>query len=253
MNSIIDQMIGQAYDEGKLLFSVSGLTEQIKWKIIQKRKSGLIREIVYASDDGLLMALLNLAKFENTEALSFSIRFTAINSLPYRLNNIKTADFSFAVENPDVSLWSCTGGFCQIEKGFPKEFSPPYLRDRISNIDIGSGKTISSDLTGRSSNSELPIWIAQLNDSGGIWYGPEWSGCWEMNIRVNTNNAGISLLLPTMDFKLYQGEEINLPPFIIGTYSGSLTEGSNALRKQSWPPKWEVKTLFLTADGITRL
>ena len=52
-----------------------------------------------------------------------------------------------------------------------------------------------------------------------------------MTIARFEDHVHITLMLPTMDFAMIQGEELDLPSFIIGEYEGDLWAGSNALRR----------------------
>jgi alpha-galactosidase len=52
-----------------------------------------------------------------------------------------------------------------------------------------------------------------------------------MEARREEGNLSLILELPSLDFTMYQGEEIDLPAFIAGAYEGDLWAGSNALRR----------------------
>jgi alpha-galactosidase len=52
-----------------------------------------------------------------------------------------------------------------------------------------------------------------------------------MNIAQEDEGIHIGLGLPSMNFRMSQGEEIDLPSFLIGDYEGDIWAGSNTLRR----------------------
>jgi hypothetical protein len=85
---------------------------------------------------------------------------------------------------------------------------------------------IDSGVDGRGSLQFLPIWWLQ-GAAGGVWFGPEWNGCWRLTIRQGL----LRLELPQFRFRLRPGERIALPPVLLQAYTGPITAGRAALRR----------------------
>jgi alpha-galactosidase len=183
--------------------------------------------MVYTDRDEVLGILLVMDVDEEGDMLSLSLRLNALKSLPYTLSRINIADFLIPKNAGDTKLLCAAGGYTYDNVEYP----PSMLRDTILTVKKGEPVTIHSNMTGRSSDEHLPIWVAQIDDSGGVWYGPEWSGSWEMHIAHEDAGVRISLGLPSMNFRMFQGEEIDLPSFLIGSYKGDIWAGSNKLRR----------------------
>ena len=49
--------------------------------------------------------------------------------------------------------------------------------------------------SGWSSNEQLPLWLYAETD-GGLWCGPEWSGCWQMAVRPTSGGRRLIVGLP---------------------------------------------------------
>ena len=252
----LNAVIQNAMLDKNLPFSMRTSKGEMILKADQKRINAGVKEISYISGDGTLRVFLTLTADEESEMLSASIRLYALKTLPYTLNQIKIADMIIPAENGETKLWASSGGFTLWAK--EAKYPPLMLRDAVYDIAKDGKKIISSNLSGRSSDENLPIWIAQIDAGGGVWFGPEWSGSWEMSIERKNESVSLSLLLPTMDFMLAQGEEIELPSFLIGEYAGDLFAGSNALRRavrEKLTPKIDGKSVtppvvFQGLDGM---
>ena len=86
------------------------------------------------------------------------------------------------------------------------------------------------DHIGRGSTENLPIWFL-YTETRGLWFGPEWSGTWELQIACAGDRLDVRLGLPFLSFAMYQGEEIMLPAVSFGDYDGDIDEGCRALRR----------------------
>lgn len=193
---------------------------------IQKREEKAASVFVFETADGKLQIHLTVEK--NPSHFCIRTRLNSIKSLDYTLSRIKIADVCFTAGEGDTALLSSTGGY---NPWGATNFPPSMLKDTVRTINDGDKVRISSNLTGRSSDENLPIWILNIDNSGGVWFGPEWTGSWELQVSRSAAQVKIELELPTFDFSMIQGEELEMPPFIIGEYEGNLSAGSNSIRK----------------------
>lgn len=67
----------------------------------------------------------------------------------------------------------------------------------------------------------------------GVWCGPEWSAEWTMEVRSSEreNRVRIVTAIGVRRLSLAPGETIEFPPLHLGTFTGGLVAGSNALRR----------------------
>ena len=168
MNKISD-IIKQALNEARLPFSFQTSTCEVKLITDQKRFGERCTEVSYTTEDEMLRVFLRLESEDESNTLRITSSFCALKSLPYTINNIKIADLNISSNGGDTKLWAATGGFTLWGK--EAAFPPLMLRDTVYDIAPGEEKHISSNLSGRSSDENLPIWIAQVDDTGGVWFG----------------------------------------------------------------------------------
>ncbi len=203
-----------------------------EFKIVGARDSsegGRRRNIVvYEAVHHALLVYLTceLDPVHNLTQLTIKIR--AEKNLVGSIDHIEIMDILLPRANgqPPPQLYGLTGGFCEPTKEFPPDSFKPWIR----NVEASQSLDIDSDLTGLSSNSQLPLWVL-AQGTGGIWFGPAWSGCWNMQIRPDEKGFRVKIGLPTFDFTLFQGEELDLPSAVLGTYSGRAEDGLNAMRR----------------------
>ncbi|MFC1582451.1 glycoside hydrolase family 36 protein [Planctomycetota bacterium] len=97
------------------------------------------------------------------------------------------------------------------------------------HLEIGSGPS------GRGSIPNLPVLMfAWQTPSGptGLWIALEWSGLWRMEaLSEEDGSFRIIASIPVKELKLKAGEKLELPSVHIGTFSGELEAGTNALRR----------------------
>jgi hypothetical protein len=92
---------------------------------------------------------------------------------------------------------------------------------------------------GRSSNRDLPFYFVQNDEQGaGIFLAIGWSGQWTSTIAANygadaqaRSALALSGGIPDLEIMLEPGEEISGPRILIGSYRGTLADGSNTLRR----------------------
>jgi len=230
---------------GKLIpFSLEIERRPAEFKIVSVRDSydgeGRRNIVVYEAVHHALLAYLTLELDAADNLAQLTVKIRAEKNLVGPIDHLKILDILVPYTDRPVNptLYGLSGGFCEPTKKFPPDSFRPWTK----NIYASQAFDIDSDLTGRSSNSQVPLWVyAEVND--GIWFGPAWSGCWKLRIEPDEQGLRITIGLPTFDFTLYQGEEIDLPSAVFGTYKGCAEDGFNAMRRA-------IRAHFLpTIDG----
>ena len=153
-----------------------------------------------------------------------TLTLKAVGDLTDSVRHISVLDL--ALPKREASVYGQTGGFCDKRGHFPPTGSAPWVRPVVDGeaLEVGSGND------GRSSNQQLPVWLYAETD-GGLWYGPEWSGCWYMAVRPAAAGRRLLVGLPTFDFAMKAGETFTLPTAAFGFYAGSPDDGFNQLRR----------------------
>jgi alpha-galactosidase len=131
-----------------------------------------------------------------------------------------------AVSKNEAAVHGQSGGFADDRQQYPPTGSKPWVMPILDGLPLEAF----SGGDGRSSNEQLPLWLYAEKD-GGLWYGPEWSGCWYMAVRPTTDGRRLLVGLPTFDFIMKMGETTTLPTAAFGPYSGSPDDGFNQLRR----------------------
>lgn len=136
-------------------------------------------------------------------------------------------------------LYGITGGFAANQ--MPPNSSKPWAR-KIDGTIYNSEVTFHMDSghldpanpetghLGKSSQFQIPLWVF-AESARGLWFGPEWSGDWDMSVSRNINGSRLTVGMPTLDFTMYKGETIELPTAAFGPYNGVAEAGFNHLRK----------------------
>ena len=153
-----------------------------------------------------------------------TLTLKAVGDLTNSVRHISILDL--ALPKREAAVYGQTGGFCDERLKFPPTGSAPWIRQVVD----GEALEVSSGDDGRSSNQQLPIWLYAEAD-GGLWYGPEWSGCWYLAVRPAQSGRRLLVGLPTFDFTMKAGETITLPTAAFGFYAGSPDDGFNQLRR----------------------
>ncbi len=153
-----------------------------------------------------------------------TLTLKAVGDLTNSVRHISILDL--ALPKREAAVYGQTGGFCDKRLTFPPTGSAPWIRQVVD----GEALEVSSGNDGRSSNQQLPVWLYAEAD-GGLWYGPEWSGCWHMAVRPAPAGRRLLVGLPTFDFTMKAGETLTLPTAAFGFYAGSSDDGFNQLRR----------------------
>jgi hypothetical protein len=185
--------------------------------------------LVYHVADTPIQAIVEATHVPACNLLTFRFRLLADRTPSQRIGRVRILDLKAPGDR--ATLRGFNGGFVYDESGKnvahgvypPREYA---IRDR----DLSDGDVELEDLRGRSSVYYTPVWLLQGDDEG-VWFGQEWSGSWRMAAGLSDGKARAWIELPFLDFKMVQGEEVQLPPVSIGTYEGSLEEGCVALRR----------------------
>lgn len=170
------------------------------------------------------------------EMVRTTLMLKSLGTVTGEVRHISILDL--AVSKNEAAIHGQSGGFADDRRHYPPTGSKPWIKPIIDGVPLEAF----SGGDGRSSNEQLPIWLYAKADSG-IWYGPEWSGCWYMAVRPTTDGRRLLVGLPTFEFTMKEQETITLPTAAFGPYSGSPDDGFNQLRRM-------VSTYFLPmVDG----
>jgi alpha-galactosidase len=162
--------------------------------------------------------------------LTYRFRIRAEQNITQRISDVRIFDLT-APEATTLRGWN--GGCAynvETGKNEAREHFPPMLYRIWDRELVSQGPVHYEDLLGRSSVVLLPVWML-YNESGGLWAGPEWSGSWSMDAEAADGGAAMNIALPLLDFRMLQGEEVQLPPVSLGTYKGSVWDGCVAMRR----------------------
>lgn len=191
--------------------------------------AGAERKIAFEAD-GLEAALIlnpSPVREDPSPFLSFHVVLRLEKDRPMRISGIHVLDAALPQTREEEAGLLCglTGGFWDLGP-----FPPASLRYWERTIGAGDTFLLDSDRSGRSSNSQLPLWVYAAEGQA-LWFGVEWSGCWSLQVERASRDTRISLGLPTFDFLIQPGETIRLPGITLGTATGGPEEGMNALRR----------------------
>jgi alpha-galactosidase len=176
-----------------------------------------------------LRVQLRMDRDAEADMLRLAATIKAGDSVDCRVSHVRILDLRVDHDDHDVgaTLRTWTGGTVKhyTAGGFPP--APFRIADHfLRGHDIAHFR----EDAGRGSNRWMPIWLYG-QDEGGIWFGPEWQGCWELEVYRLPESSSLLLGLPGLDFRPEAGEEIPLPTVAVGTYTGDLQDGGNRIRK----------------------
>ncbi len=195
----------------------------------KRRKPGE-KVFVFDVKDAPITVVMETKYIEKHQMLTWKFRFCANGSIKKPISNVRLLDRAFE-NSQKVRLWN--GGFVyNLEDGHNQamEVFPPrefHMRDHDLEKD---GPLDFEDLLGRASVKLLPVWFLYGEDHG-VWLAPEWSGSWAMKAEATPQGGHFAFALPVLDFVMHQGEEVQLPPFSMGCYEGSVDDGCVQLRR----------------------
>ena len=204
-------------------FTIGG--RPAKLSVIATRDDTLI---AYEQADLPLTAWLTCRPDPEHGMLTLQPRLFAADSLAGKISDFKVLDLEVQTDAATPELRGMTGGFVDYAEGMP--FPPNGLKPWVQRLEPDETFALDSDGCGKSSSSQVPTWILH-GDESGIWFGPEWSGCWDLSVARRGEGVHIEVGLPVLDFRMLQGEEIELPAVTIGTYRGTAEDGHNTLRR----------------------
>ncbi len=195
-----------------------------------RRQKHNLYEFSYAEENLPLRVVLKVMDIDNYPVLKFALSLYAEKGISENIHNIKILDFDLDhyTESPNAVLRGITGGFIDDKDNFP--FPSNCLDMWDSQIKKGLKFKLDSGYTGKSSGLQMPLWLYS-EEGRGIWFGPEWTGTWDLELLRIGMTTKISVGIPTLDFKMYQGECLRLPWVTVGGYEGSVKDGFNHLRR----------------------
>jgi alpha-galactosidase len=153
------------------------------------------------------------------------------------IQNVNALDVDFAADAIQGSYVVSSGG-----GGYDGTYPPEAFAIRKHFFD----PTLPSDAVvtlttegGRSSNRDLPFYFVHNDEAqAGIFVAIGWTGQWISTISANyspdaKSPSALHLRggIPGLQIALEPGEEIPGPRILIGSYEGTVADGSNALRK----------------------
>ena len=86
-------------------------------------------------------------------------------------------------------------------------------------------------MRGRSTDNDMPYFVVQLGEKGGLFFALEWPGDWGCRMERNGESVCFQTGIEGINLTLLPGESIPLPGALIGLYTGDWIEGCNALRQ----------------------
>ncbi len=185
--------------------------------------------LTYCVDGTPLRVALTLEHDVAHALLRWSFVLRCDGEFKCRISNVRIGDIR--VDHPDIdaatTLRCFTGGTA---KHYSHNGFPPCCFKVTDHVMRGHDIFRAYDDTGRGSNECLPIWL-YAQDGDGIWFGPEWQGTWNLELHRLPEYTSILFSLPYLDFVMTAGEEIHLPAFVVGAYSGDLQDGGNQVRR----------------------
>ena len=209
----------------------AGLTSSEGWKITTRTTAACV-ETLFRHTSGLT-AVRRIKAYPQFEALEYTVTFkNERSSLLPAVGPINALDFEFGKEALHGAHVVSSGG------GLDDSTYPPEAY-AISERWIGPMTPLDGRITlttegGRSSNKDLPFYFVQNNRRNqGVFVAIGWSGQWSSEITGNFEKNILRVMggIPDLHIQLRPGEAIRGPRILIGCYSGSLSSGSNRLRR----------------------
>ncbi len=199
---------------------------------IARRKSNGQDILSYRTDDYPILTTLKIAFDEEREVIRFDVTLYAEYSIPARISDVRIMELTIEHDDHDAEtiLRTTRGGTVKHYTHTGDAF-PPIMFRAEDILMRGHDPIRFSDHTGRGSNEIMPLWF-YYGDNAGFWFGPEWQGTWELETHRLPETSRFALRLPYLDFCMLQGEEIKLPPVLMGEWTnGDVQVGWNHLRR----------------------
>ncbi len=195
----------------------------------KRRRQGK-RDFIYSVANAPITVVVETKNHPERDYMTYRIRLIAEQSVKQRISNVRIFEVA-GLDATAVRGWE--GGYAPDRDASGEKWRiktvPPMLW-KMWDKDLDSDEIAYQDLDGRSSCNLFPVWFL-YNESGGLWYGPEWSGSWSMATGKDKNGAYAWFSLCMLDFEMLQGEEVQLPPVSLGAYQGSIGDGCVTLRR----------------------
>ena len=162
-------------------------------------------------------------------------------------------EWSWRIENRGAVPSPCVTGFCPLNLSFPccgryapvlhgsrgglddANFPPASWRQWSQTVvteGLPWGGFRASSAGGRSSNDDLPFFVAEDADrKGGLFIGIGWSGDWHLRMNRQAERVTIVGGMMNLNLSLRPGESFRQPTILLGRYGGSAGDGQRALRR----------------------
>ena len=154
------------------------------------------------------------------------------------VHDVNALDIAFATSTISNSYVLSSGGGI-VDGTYPPEAFA--IRKHLFDPTLPSwgGVTLTTE-GGRSSNRDLPFFLIHNDEArSGVFVAIGWTGQWKSEIFAvyssdgDDSSSGLILQggIPDIHLALDPGEEISGPRILIGSYQGTLQDGSNKLRR----------------------
>jgi hypothetical protein len=212
-------------------FSVGGEPAELEFrhKRAKRRRPGV--DYVYRVGGHPITVVVETQHVPEFDLFTYKFRLVARESVEERIADVRIMDLRFAGARTlhgwnGGCVYSTETGKNQAMEHFPPKEFRMWQKDLAEEGEVGW-----EDLLGRSSVELLPVWFLHEEQGGGTWFGPEWSGSWRMHAGRDDAGAWAWIQLPFLDFRILQGEEVQLPAVSLGTYEGAVEDGFVKLRR----------------------
>ncbi len=185
-----------------------------------------VSEHVYSCLENSLTVRTKCTCIPPSGMLTFRVSLRAEKNIGKRIHDVAILDFSEKSGRDSISL----RGFNGAANWLNKDGEYPLYNFRIRDREMVSGtKWDYTESEGGAALTYLPVWLLH-GKKNGLWFGPEWGGCWRLKVQNKKGAVRTRLYLPFLDFVMWQGEEFDLPPVTMGVYDGDVWDGCLAMR-----------------------
>ncbi len=190
-----------------------------------------ISTLAYSCANAPITVILECTEISEWKLCTYRFRLKADRSVYSRINDVRIFDLTL-LHHGEASLRGWNGGWVYHDTGIHHNKGMfPLPEYRMWDKDLTQERELMwEELEGRSSIQLLPIWFLYQPDCA-LWFGPEWSGSWRLQVESDDDTVRASLSLPFLDFVMAQGEEVQLPAVSVGTYSGGIGDACVQLRR----------------------
>ena len=189
-------------------------------------------DVTIFHDKSGLTVIREMHRYPEFGTLEYKLRFRndgPSTTEPISLVNTMDLEFDGSIL-PGSSVVSSSGG--TYDGTYPPQTY--QIRKRLFGpTSPENGKVVLGSKGGRSSSLDFPFYfIDNPEKRAGLYVGIGWSGQWAAKVSgdFEHNIMRLTAGMPDEKIRLQPGEEISGPSILIGSYRGSISDGSNRLR-----------------------